>query len=173
MSPPAEPASQAPKVMTVASASTHADAPTHGLHETFDHDSAPADAEGAEESAKEKAKEAQGALTSLGLGLPSLKTLRVDLSALPVALPSLTAEAVGDSKGGKGKGKGKSQSQSAQSAHFEPITRPMDAEERRGAYILLGVVLGGLFLGGGRKSAEEKERARREKEERKREKEGK
>ena len=47
---------------------------------------------------------------------------------------------------------------------FKQIDRPLNSEERQGAYLLFGIIAGGLLLGGGKKKHDDKEKEQEHKE---------
>jgi hypothetical protein len=132
-----------PKVMTVSSTSTHiGGGPSHGVHGTQDYESS---GPGVDKQIPALAD------TIKSVNIPSISELTgFDLGQV-VKMPSLAAD--------------------KKAAKFEPISRPLTDEEKRGAYWLVGILVGGLLIGGPGKTQEEKEEARKRKEERKREKE--
>lgn len=133
--------SAAPKVMTVASAATHlSGGPVSAVHESTD--SANQDEQQIEhkdDKSKKDSSEAQlvNAGAALAHAVNSVVRARNTLgefgsSFVPdIKLPKAA-------RGGKG-GKG---------AEFKPSGKPLDADEKRGAWILAGVVGLGLLLGG-------------------------
>lgn len=131
LSPPAEIESSAPKVMTVdPSQDTR-----HSLHETVSADSIDvANAETVVETSKDVVDALPPLSSILGsVSLPSLGGLGERLNEI-VKLP----------EDAKDSGK-----------PFEVIDRGLNSEEKTGAYILLGTIVAGLLLGGGKKKETE------------------
>lgn len=134
--------SDAPKVVTVASASTHhAGGPTHGIHESHDAHSL---------ELSTKAEEFIDELSSIAKGYPSLvsaansvltapgkawSSAGLSKSLLPeVAVPKLEAK----------------------QEEYKPPNRGLNDEEKRGLWLLGGIVGLGLLLGGSKKAPKDK-----------------
>lgn len=118
--------SQQPKVMTVASASTHLDdGPRHSLHETVDGETSPSEQSSGGEAESDAQQGGESLSSSLFSGSAMAAGASIGLGDA-IRFPSLA--------GGK--------------PYQAPKNRPMTAEERRGAWVLAGLLGGGFLLGG-------------------------
>ena len=123
-----EPTSSAPKVMTVASASTHhGGGPTHAIHEATD----PHSIETKEEDTSVDISGLTSALSSaFGAPARALKS-----SGISGSLPSIGAAQGFEKKQGE----------------YKANDKPLSGEEKTGLWIFGGIVGLGLLLGGGKK----------------------
>ncbi|CCO28065.1 Replication factor C subunit 2 Short=Replication factor C2 [Rhizoctonia solani AG-1 IB] len=126
-SPPQEPPSDAPKVVTVASAATHVGGgPSHAIHEATD-------AHALESKAGNQSIGIKGLLEELGLSL----NFNFKETANDTANEFLKPVASGISIPSVGK----------DTSNVKDAQRELNQEEKQGLWVLGGIVLGGLVLG--------------------------
>ncbi|KAF8710542.1 P-loop containing nucleoside triphosphate hydrolase protein, partial [Rhizoctonia solani] len=138
-SPPQEPPSDAPKVVTVASAATHVGGgPSHAIHEATD-------AHSLESEAESQPMGIKGLLEEFGLSL----NFNFKDTANDTASEFLKPVASGISIPNLGKDE----------TNIKDAQRELNQEEKQGLWVLGGIVLGGLVLGsfGNKKSTFKKD----------------
>lgn len=135
-------ANNTPKVISISADA--AENARHSLHETVTNLSSDVSekAEEVAEDVKEAADKASKDFPPLSEVLSSVQIPSVPLGYITSGLkmPAL--------KGGE---------------EFKGVDRPLNSEERKGAYLLFGILAGGLLLGGGKKKHDDQEEHESEK----------
>jgi len=134
-----------PKVVTVASASTHiGGGPTSAVHEA-------GDAHTIEVTAEEAAAKASELVDEAAKNIPGLASAFSNFLSAPVkawsnaGLSTSLLPEIGSPKGlHKAEGE------------YKANDKPLDGEQKRGAYVLGGIVLFGFLIGGPKSSKKEK-----------------